>query len=263
MQRSFPTKSKYEYIFGLHTVRQVFENDISRIVELWTQQGRHDVKLQNLLKQAQQQGIVIQAVPKKTLDKLTGNKHHQGIVIRCKAHSINTQSNLEAILLSLNQPPFLLILDEVQDPHNLGACLRTADAAGIHAVIVPKNRACSLSPSVRKVASGAAETVPLIQVTNLASTLRWLQEQGVWIIGTDDETQTSLFDTPLTGPVALVLGAEGTGLRRLTRENCDALVRIPMFGKVESLNVSVATGVCLFEAVRQRQLIVQKMPVST
>ncbi len=263
MQRSFLPKPKYEHIFGLHTVRQVFENDISCVVELWTQQGRHDGKLQSLLKQAQQQGIVIQEVPKKTLDKLTGNQHHQGIVIRCKARPINTQSKLETILASLNQPPFLLILDEVQDPHNLGACLRTADAAGIHAVIVPKNRACSLSPSVRKVASGAADTVPLIQVTNLVSTLRWLQEQGVWIIGTDDETQTSLFDTSLTGPLALVLGAEGTGLRRLTRENCDVLVSIPMFGKVESLNVSVATGVCLFEAVRQRQPIVQKKPVST
>ncbi len=264
-----PSKLKYEHIFGLHTVKHVFENDISRVVELWTQQTKqskqkqHDGKLQDLLKQAQQQGIVIQTVPKKTLDKLTENQHHQGIVIRCKARPINTQSNLETILLNLNQPPFLLILDEVQDPHNLGACLRTADAAGIHAVIVPKNRACSLSPIVHKVASGAADTVPLIQVTNLVSTLRWLQEQGIWIIGTDDDTQTSLFDTPLTGPLALVLGAEGTGLRRLTRENCDALVSIPMLGKVESLNVSVATGVCLFEAIRQRQPIVQKTPVST
>ncbi len=256
-------KPKYEQIFGLHTVKQVFANDISCVVELWAQQGRHDGKLQNLLEQAQQQHIVIQTVPKKTLDKLTGNKPHQGIVIRCKARPINTESKLEIILSSLNQPPFLLILDTVQDPHNLGACLRTADAAGVHAVIVPKNRACSLSPTVYKVASGAAETVPLIQVTNLVSTLRWLQQQGVWIIGTANETQTSLFDTSLTGSLALVLGAEGTGLRRLTRENCDALVSIPMLGKVESLNVSVATGICLFEAVRQRQSIVQKNPVST
>jgi 23S rRNA (guanosine2251-2'-O)-methyltransferase len=263
MQRSVSPKPKYEYIFGLHTVRQVFENDIFRVIELWTQQERHDEKLQHLLKQARQQGIVIQTVPKKTLDKLTRNQHHQGIIIRCKARPINTESKLEIILTSLNQPPFLLILDEVQDPHNLGACLRTADAAGIHAVIVPKNRACSLSPTVCKVASGAADTVPLIQVTNLVNTLRWLQQQGIWIIGTDDTTQTSLFDTILTGPLALVLGAEGTGLRRLTQENCDALVSIPMFGKVESLNVSVATGVCLFEAVRQRQPILQKIPALT
>jgi len=251
-QRSLQETPKYEYIFGLHTVRQVFENNIPHVVELWTQQGRIDEKLKNLLEKARQQGIVIQIVPKKTLDKLTGNQHHQGIVIRCKVRPIKTQHHLEIIMAALKQPPFFLILDEVQDPHNLGACLRTADAAGIQAVIVPKNRACSLSPSVYKVASGAADTIPLIQVTNLVSTLRWLQKQGVWIIGTDSETQTSLFDTPLTGPLALVLGAEGTGLRRLTRENCDALVSIPMFGKVESLNVSVATGVVLYEVVRQR-----------
>jgi 23S rRNA (guanosine2251-2'-O)-methyltransferase len=155
-------------------------------------------------------------------------------------------------LLDRAQTPLLLVLDGVQDPHNLGACLRTADATGVTAVIVPKDRAAGLSATVRKVASGAAETVPLIQVTNLARTLRWLKEREIWIVGTDDQAPQPLFASKLTGPLALVLGAEGTGLRRLTRECCDSLVSIPMRGVVESLNVSVATGVMLYEAVRQR-----------
>lgn len=248
-------KIKYEPVFGQHAVRQVFKNDISRVLELWVQEGRDEAKLQNLLNQAQQQGITIQRVAKKTLDKLSENGHHQGIVIRCKKSSpLPIQTTVEEFLASLTVPPFLLVLDEVQDPHNLGACLRTADAAGIHAVIVPKNRACQLTPIVRKVASGAAEVVPLIQVTNLARTLRWLQEQNIWLVGADGESQTRLFDIPLTGSLALVLGAEGKGLRRLTRESCDVLVQIPMFGQVESLNVSVAAGICLYEAVRQRSV---------
>jgi 23S rRNA (guanosine2251-2'-O)-methyltransferase len=218
-------------------------------MEMWVQQGLHSARLQALLKQAEQQGIAIQSVPKKTLDSLSDNGHHQGIVIRCKARP---QSTLEEILASKTVPAFLLVLDEVQDPHNLGACLRTADAAGIDAVIVPKNQACQLTATVRQVASGAADSVPLVQVTNLARTLRWLQDRGVWLVGTDAESQSSLFDSSLTGSLALVLGAEGRGLRRLTRETCDVLVRIPMSGTVESLNVSVAAGVCLYEAVRQR-----------
>ncbi|MEN8216742.1 MAG: 23S rRNA (guanosine(2251)-2'-O)-methyltransferase RlmB [Pseudomonadota bacterium] len=243
------TKKNTEKIFGLHAVRQVFKNDFSRVMELWVQQELHSARLQALLKQAEQQGIAIQSVPKKTLDSLSDNGHHQGIVIRCKARP---QSTLEEILASKTVPAFLLVLDEVQDPHNLGACLRTADAAGIDAVIVPKNQACQLTATVRQVASGAADSVPLVQVTNLARTLRWLQDRGVWLVGTDAESQSSLFDSSLTGSLALVLGAEGRGLRRLTRETCDVLVRIPMSGTVESLNVSVAAGVCLYEAVRQR-----------
>jgi 23S rRNA (guanosine2251-2'-O)-methyltransferase len=247
-------KNHYEQIYGSHAVRQVLEDDISRIIEIWVQQGKSDVKLQTLLQQVEQQGIVIQSVPKKTLDKLTDNGHHQGIVIRCKAAPIQTSASLEELLAELTEPPLLLILDEVQDPHNLGACLRTADAAGVHAVIVPTHRACSLTATVRKVASGA--NVPLIQTNNLATTLRWLQEQGVWIIGTAEDGEQELFATSLTGSLAIVLGAEGNGLRRLTRERCDKLVRIPMFGTVASLNVSVATGICLYEAVRQRHAFV-------
>jgi 23S rRNA (guanosine2251-2'-O)-methyltransferase len=247
--------SKYEQIYGFHAVQQVLTTDISRVYELWVQEGRHDAKLQTILTLAQQQGIAIHTVPRRTLDKLTQVANHQGIVIRCQPHLLATPPTLEAYLATLTTPHFLLVLDEVQDPHNLGACLRTADAAGIQAVVVPKNRACGLSSTVRKVASGAADNIPLILVTNLATTLRWLQKQGVWLVGADSHSQVSLFETRLTGPLALVLGSEGTGLRRLTREICDVLVHIPMLGTVASLNVSVAAGICLYEAVRQRTIL--------
>lgn len=170
-----------------------------------------------------------------------------------KAVTIKNEDDLFDILDNLKQPPFLLILDCIQDPHNLGACLRSADAAGVHAVVAPKDRAVSLTETVRKVACGAAEHVPFVMVTNLARTLKQLKEQGLWLVGTADDAKQSLFDVDLTGPLALVMGAEGKGLRRLTREYCDFLVHIPMAGSVECLNVSVATGVCLFEAVRQRK----------
>jgi len=247
-------KPKFELSYGLHTVRHIFQNDISRVLEVWVQEGRNDAKLHTLLHQAQQQGIAISKVAKKTLDHLSQNGQHQGIVIRHKPLPIANQIDLFNLLSQLTSPPFLLILDEIQDPHNLGACLRTAEAAGVHAVIVPSHRSCGLSAVVRKVASGATDTLPFIQVTNLASTLRELQAQGVWIIGADGESNTSLFDVNLTGALALVLGAEGSGLRRLTQETCDAVVHIPMLGKVESLNVSVATGICLYEALRQRSI---------
>jgi 23S rRNA (guanosine2251-2'-O)-methyltransferase len=187
------------------------------------------------------------------LDRLAGDERHQGACLQIRSAGVLGEGALDDLLDAATTPPFLLVLDGVQDPHNLGACLRTADAVGVTAVIVPKDRAAGMSATVRKVASGAAETVPLIQVTNLARTLRWLKEREIWIVGTDDQADHSLYASKLTGPLAIVLGAEGTGLRRLTRENCDALVSIPMRGVVESLNVSVATGVLLYEALRQRQ----------
>ena len=236
---------KNEQVFGTHAVKQVFENDISRVMEVWVQDDNND-----LLQQVKQQNIVIHTVAKKTLDKLTNNGHHQNIVISCKP--IAAKKNLAEIISGLTVPPFLLILDEIQDPHNLGACLRTAEASGVHAVIVPEKRACKLTATVRMVATGAAENIPLIQVTNLARTLNWLKSQGIWLVGTDEDGKESIFETNLNGPLALVLGSEGNGLRRLTKECCDMTVRIPMFGKVKSLNVSVATGVCLYESVRQR-----------
>ncbi len=240
---------KDEQVFGIRAVQQVFENDITRIMEVWAQD---DSKVTDLLKQAAQHDIVIHTVAKKTLDKLTSNGRHQNIVVRCKPLPVKNKATLEEILTQLTVPPFLIVLDEIQDPHNLGACLRTAEASGVHAVIVPENRACKLTSIVRMVATGAAENVPLIQVTNLARTMNWLKEQGIWLVGADENGQASIFETKLTGPLALVLGSEGNGMRHLTKETCDMTSSIPMFGKVKSLNISVATGIFLYEAVRQR-----------
>lgn len=242
---------KDEQVFGIHAVRQVFENDITRIMEVWVLDKKDNI-ISDLLQQAIEHDIIVHTVAKKTLDKLTNHGRHQNIVIRCKPLPIKNKATLAEIIATLTVPPFLLVLDEVQDPHNLGACLRTAEACGIHAVIVPENRACKLTAIVRMVATGAAENVPLIQVTNLARTLIWLQEQGIWLVGADENGQSTIFETKLTGPLALVLGSEGNGMRHLTKEICDMTVRIPMFGKVKSLNISVAAGVCLYEAVRQR-----------
>jgi 23S rRNA (guanosine2251-2'-O)-methyltransferase len=201
---------------------------------------------------AQAAGVRIEWRDAQELDRLASNERHQGACLHIRALGPLGEGALDELLDRATAPPLLLVLDGVQDPHNLGACLRTADAAGATAVIVPRDRAASLTPTVRKVASGAAETMPLIQVVNLARTLRWLKEREIWIVGADDQASKSLFETKLTGGLALVLGAEGAGLRRLTRENCDVLVAIPMAGAVESLNVSVAAGVLLFEAARQR-----------
>lgn len=243
-----------DYLFGLHTVSQLFAEDMSRVLEIWVQHGRTDQRLTPLIEQAQAQGLAVQTVPRKTLDKLSQNGHHQGIVVRYRPPPTLDHTDLVQLFEQLTVPPFLLILDGVQDPHNLGACLRTAEAAGVHAVIVPKARACGLSATVRKVASGAADSLPFIQVSNLAQSLEWLQAQGVWLVGTDDAAPRSIYELTLQGSLGLILGAEGDGLRHLTRQHCDYLARIPMHGKVSSLNVSVATGVCLYEAVRQRQV---------
>ncbi|WP_129642831.1 23S rRNA (guanosine(2251)-2'-O)-methyltransferase RlmB [Peristeroidobacter agariperforans] len=240
-------------IFGLHAVRTLLQQRPERAALLILQKGRDDARIAEVLKLAQAKGIKIEMRDGKELDRLAGDERHQGACLQIRSVGVLGEGALDDLLDSLTTPPLLLVLDGVQDPHNLGACLRTADAAGVSAVIVPKDRAAGLSATVRKVASGAAETVPLIQVTNLARTLRWLKEREIWIVGTDDQAPHSLYASKLTGPLAVVLGAEGTGLRRLTRENCDALVSIPMRGVVESLNVSVATGVLLYEAVRQRQ----------
>ncbi|MDH5473426.1 MAG: 23S rRNA (guanosine(2251)-2'-O)-methyltransferase RlmB, partial [Gammaproteobacteria bacterium] len=190
-------------------------------------------------------------VKKTDLEKRCGSPKTQGIAGRYRSLTADSENSLDQLLLKDNL--LLLILDGIQDPHNLGACLRSADAAGVDAVIAPKDRATGLTPTVRKVACGAAESVPFIQVTNLARTLKQLKDAEVWIIGAAGEADTVIYDANLTGKLAIVMGAEEKGLRRLTRENCDLLVKLPMAGQVESLNVSVATGVCLFEAVRQRQ----------
>jgi 23S rRNA (guanosine2251-2'-O)-methyltransferase len=245
--------SETTVVFGLHAVRTLLQQRAERASLLVLQKGREDARATELQQLAQAAGVKVEWRDAHELSRLAGNEHHQGACLQIRAFGPLGEGALDELLDRATAPPLLLVLDGVQDPHNLGACLRTADAAGASAVIVPRDRAAGLTPTVRKVASGAAETTPLIQVVNLARTLRWLKEREIWVVGADDEAPKSLFETQLNGPLALVLGAEGAGLRRLTRENCDLLVGIPMAGTVESLNVSVAAGVLLFEAARQRR----------
>lgn len=243
------------YIYGLHAVQAVLEREPEMVSNVWLENSRRDEKAKKILQLAHDANVKPERVKREVLDKLVGeNANHQGVVALSKDTPAGNETTLNQLMENLSVPAFLLILDGVQDPHNLGACLRTADAAGVHAVIAPKDKASGLTSVVRKVACGAAETVPFIQVTNLARTIRELQQAGVWMIGTSIETEQDIYQADLTGPLALVLGAEGKGLRRLTAENCDSLVKLPMFGTVQSLNVSVSAGVCLYEAVRQRTL---------
>jgi 23S rRNA (guanosine2251-2'-O)-methyltransferase len=241
-----------DYIFGIHAVESLLSNQPERIYRLCVAKDRQDNKLESLLKLANQVGVTIEHTNKQSLDRMVHNANHQGIVACCKTAETLSESDLEQLLTQLEEPAFLLILDGVQDPHNLGACFRSADAAGVHAIIAPKDKSVGLTATVSKVASGAAETIPFVQVTNLARTIEKLKEMGIWVYGAAGEADKTLYQTDLTGPIAIVLGAEGSGLRRLTRELCDGLIKIPMVGTVESLNVSVATGICLFEALRQR-----------
>jgi 23S rRNA (guanosine2251-2'-O)-methyltransferase len=245
--------SEESIVFGLHAVRTLLQQRPERAASVLLQKGREDARTSEILELAKAAGVKTEWRDARELDRLAGSDRHQGACAQVRAAGVLGEGALDEILDRAVTPPLLLVLDGVQDPHNLGACLRSADAAGASAVIVPRDRAVGLTPTVRKVASGAAEVMPLIQVVNLARTLRWLKERDIWIVGTDDGATKAVYETALDMPVALVLGAEGAGLRRLTRENCDALIRIPMLGVVESLNVSVATGVVLFEAVRQRQ----------
>ncbi|AFR04851.1 23S rRNA (guanosine(2251)-2'-O)-methyltransferase RlmB [Pectobacterium brasiliense] len=240
-----------EIIYGIHAVKALLERDPQRFLEVFVLKGRDDRRLQPVIAELEAQGIVIQVANRQWLDKQADDAVHQGIVAKVKEGRKYQENDLPAMLDNL-ETPFLLILDGVTDPHNLGACLRNADGAGVHAVIVPRDRSAQLNATVKKVACGAAETVPVISVTNLARTMRLLQERNIWIVGTAGEADHTLYQSKLTGPLALVMGAEGEGMRRLTREHCDELISIPMAGSVSSLNVSVATGVCLFEAVRQR-----------
>lgn len=239
-------------IFGLHAVQSALERDQASIEQLWIDRGRRDERMKRIISAAKSAGCPVEFVRRSELDQMAGEARHQGVIARCTVTMPRNEEQLWGLLDALETAAFLLVLDGVQDPHNLGACLRSADAAGVHAVIVPRDRAVGLTPVVRKVASGAAETLPLIQVTNLARTLEALRQRGIWVIGAAGEAEKTLFETDLGGPLALVMGNEGKGMRRLTREHCDHLVKIPMAGNVESLNVSVATGICLFEAVRQR-----------
>ncbi len=251
--------SKSELIFGLHTVEAVLQRQPERFIEIYALKGRQDDRLVNIINAGRQHGISVQFMARKVLDNKADDERHQGVMAKVKpAATLNETDLADLITKSKDEkskaPPFLLILDGVTDPHNLGACMRSADAAGVTAIVVPKDNASKITSTVQKVACGAADTVPFIQVTNLARTMRFLQDEGVWIIGTAGETDKNLYQTEFKGPIALAMGAEGSGLRRLTKEHCDELIKIPMAGSVSSLNVSVATGVCLFEVIRQRQL---------
>ncbi|WP_444908539.1 23S rRNA (guanosine(2251)-2'-O)-methyltransferase RlmB [Microbulbifer sp. TRSA005] len=246
-----------ELVYGLHAVQALLKGSPQNVQELMLLRGRKDQRLQKIIQQAEKNDIALRFVDRRTLDdKVEEGANHQGVIALCASKTqVLDEKFLFGMLEKLDQKseaPFLLVLDGVTDPHNLGACLRSAEAAGVHAVIAPKDKSAGLTPTARKVACGAAEVLPFVTVTNLARTLQQLQQAGVWIFGAAGEATQDVYQSQLTGPMALVMGAEGSGLRRLTREHCDHLIKIPMAGEVSSLNVSVATGVCLFEAVRQR-----------
>ena len=237
-------------LFGFHAVTVRLKVAPKSIRELHVDATRRDQRMKQFLAKVDEAGLKVIESDDDKLQKMCGTHRHQGVVARVEV--IQQTNSLDDLLDGLTEPALLLVLDGITDPHNLGACLRVADGAGVHAVIAPKDHAVGINATVAKVASGAAETVPYFMVTNLARTLAELKERDIWVIGTSDDAPASLYQTDLRGPTALVLGAEGDGMRQLTRKNCDALVSIPMMGSVDSLNVSVASGVCLYEARRQR-----------
>ena len=237
-------------LFGFHAVTVRLKVAPKSIRELHVDATRRDQRMKQFLAKVDEAGLKVIESDDDKLQKMCGTHRHQGVVARVEV--IQQTNSLDDLLDGLTEPALLLVLDGITDPHNLGACLRVADGAGVHAVIAPKDHAVGINATVAKVASGAAETVPYFMVTNLARTLAELKERNIWVIGTSDDAPASLYQTDLRGPTALVLGAEGEGMRQLTRKNCDALVSIPMMGSVDSLNVSVASGVCLYEARRQR-----------
>ncbi|WP_140627510.1 23S rRNA (guanosine(2251)-2'-O)-methyltransferase RlmB [Methylibium rhizosphaerae] len=238
-------------LFGFHAVTVRLKTAPQSIVELHLDAERRDQRMRQFVERAKEAGVRLIESDNERLHKLCGTHRHQGVV--AKVLPVPQARSLDDLLDAVEGPPLLLVLDGVTDPHNLGACLRVADGAGAHAVIAPKDHAVGINATVAKVASGAAETVPYFMVTNLARTLNELKERNIWIVGTSDDAPGTLYQADLKGPAALVLGAEGAGMRQLTRKTCDALVSLPMLGAVESLNVSVASGICLYEAVRQRQ----------
>lgn len=240
-----------QVLAGFHAVVARLRHAPDSVKDIYYDGQRRDKRMLSLLEQAERAQRPVHAVNAERLDGLARGTRHQGVVALADARSLAV--DLDEVLETANAVPFLLILDGVTDPHNLGACLRTADAAGVHAVIAPRDRAVGLNATVARVACGAADTVPYLMVTNLARTMRELKDRGVWLVGTDDQAQDTIHDVDAKLPMAWVMGAEGEGMRRLTRETCDRLVQIPMLGSVESLNVSVASAVCLYETVRQRQ----------
>ncbi|MGI4846916.1 MAG: 23S rRNA (guanosine(2251)-2'-O)-methyltransferase RlmB [Janthinobacterium lividum] len=241
---------KSKMIFGFHAVTARLRHEAASIEEMYVDADRRDPRMRELLRTAAAANVRIIQADDTRLSNIVGTRRHQGVV--AKASEISLARNLDELLDIVVGPPLLLILDGITDPHNLGACLRVADGAGAHAVIAPKDRAVGLNATAAKVASGAADTMPYIVVTNLARTMRDLKDRDIWLIGTTDDAEKGLYEGDFSGGTALVMGSEGEGMRKLTRDTCDILVSVPMFGSVESLNVSVASGVCLYEARRQR-----------
>ncbi len=250
-EHSSPAMSELRLIHGFHAVTSRLRQREGAVSEIYLDGSRHDRRAKDLLALAEARGARVMLVDAKRLDGMTGQARHQGVAARVEA--VRMPTHIEDVLDELTEPPLLLLLDGVTDPHNLGACLRVADGMGAHAVIAPKDHAVGLNATVAKVASGAADTVPYIMVTNLARTMRELKERNIWLVGADERAEHDLYSVKLNGPLGWVLGAEGEGMRRLTRETCDELARIPMLGSVESLNVSVSAGICLAEARRQRR----------
>ena len=244
--------SQLEQVYGVHAVEALLRHHPRRVKQLWLAEGRQDPRVQTLVELATQQRISVGQRERRELDEWAEGVL-QGVVAEVSPSQVWGEAMLEELLDRHEGVPLLLVLDGVTDPHNLGACLRTADAAGALAVVVPKDKSATLNATVRKVACGAAEVMPLVAVTNLARTLEKLQKRGLWVVGTAGEADQEIYQQDLRGPLVLVMGAEGKGMRRLTREHCDFLVKLPMAGSVSSLNVSVAAGVCLFEALRQRR----------
>jgi 23S rRNA (guanosine2251-2'-O)-methyltransferase len=242
--------SSPKVLFGFHAVGVRLKTAPQSVIEIYYEPTRRDARMRQFLERAKEANARLIEADGLRLARLAGSHGHQGVAARVTA--LPAARSLDDLLDQVQSPPLLLVLDGVTDPHNLGACLRVADGAGAHAVIAPKDHAVGINATVAKVASGAAETVPYFMVTNLARTLGELKERNIWCVGTADDAPGSIYEADLKGPVALVLGAEGAGLRQLTRKTCDALVSIPMRGAVESLNVSVASGICLYEALRQR-----------
>lgn len=239
-------------LFGIHAVQAALDYSPQKIKQAWADPQRQDARLTQVLDDLLALGIRPEKTERKKLDRMADGKNHQGIVVAVELPAVRGEDQLKRDVEALTETAFYLVLDQVQDPHNLGACLRTADAVGAHGIIVTKDNAAGITPTVCKVASGAAETVPVYQVTNLARVLRWLKEQNIWIMGAAGEAEQTIYDMKLDMPLAVVMGAEGTGMRHLTRQHCDFLVKIPMAGQVESLNVSVAAGVMLYEVFRQK-----------
>ncbi len=239
------------FVYGFHAIETLLKEQAQSLEKLLVC-GRENRRTGEVVRQSEALGIPVERARQAELDRLSDNANHQGLLAWVRPQAVRNEAFLKDLVLAEGSRIFLLVLDEIQDPHNLGACLRSADGAGVSAVLTPRRRCAGLTPAVRKVASGAAETVPLVQVGNLARMLRWLAEQDVRIIGLSGDGGQSLYDTALTGPLALVLGGEGKGLRRLTRDHCEALATLPMRGAIDSLNVSVAAGICLYEALRQR-----------